>query len=160
MAPVLTHSQIPGNCPWFCQFCERWPTEEQRLPFKLPRILRPSGRSVTLGLMDEVLDYFRRAVKTAEPVPSWSEWWTSHEEAVAASFSLVDYVRLKHRRLLGARQILQRIGELPESFVPPDPAVSGRCFQCGEQVVAESPSGGIFKCSVCGTSASYETSRS
>lgn len=108
--------------------------------------------------MDEVLDYFRRAVKSAEPLPPWSEWWNANEEVVASAFSFVDYVRLKHRRLLGARQILQRMGELPEEFVPPDPAISGRCFQCGEGV-GEISRSGVFECAICGVSASYEASR-
>jgi hypothetical protein len=61
--------------------------------------------------MDECLAYFRRAIREPEQVPLWAQWWREHEELVAKSFSMVDYVRLKHRGLVGAKQILERLGE-------------------------------------------------
>ncbi len=63
--------------------------------------------------MEECLIYFRLALQEPARVPPWSEWWASNETQVQEVFSFADYVRLKHRRLLGARQILQRLGKLP-----------------------------------------------
>ena len=68
--------------------------------------------------MDECLIYFRQAVLNPGSVPPWSEWWSANEPLVETAFSFVDYVRLKHRGLLGARQILQRLGELPADLTP------------------------------------------
>jgi DNA-directed RNA polymerase subunit RPC12/RpoP len=98
------------------------------------------------------LIYFRQAIGEPLSVPPWSEWWAANEELVSASFPLVDYVRLKHRRLLGAQQILQIIGELPPDFAPQSPLISGSCCRCGERFVneAEAEAAGETKCSSCG----------
>lgn len=71
--------------------------------------------------MDECLGYFRKAVSNPASVPPWSEWWAANAELVEHTFPLVDWVRLKHRGLLGAVQILQHRGELPADFRLPDP---------------------------------------
>lgn len=63
--------------------------------------------------MDECLVYFRAAVAEPATVPPWAEWWAANSERVSEVFPLLDYVRLKHRGLAGAVQILQRRGELP-----------------------------------------------
>ncbi|MFO0796379.1 MAG: hypothetical protein U0804_02820 [Gemmataceae bacterium] len=63
--------------------------------------------------MDECLAYFRQAIADPQGVPPWPEWWAANAEVVEREFPLLDYVRLKHRQLLGARQILQNRGELP-----------------------------------------------
>lgn len=84
--------------------------------------------------MDECLAYFRKAVTDPASVPPWSEWWAANIEVVEVSFPLADYVRLKHRRLLGARQILMRAGELPADFIPPPALSTGSCANCGERV--------------------------
>ena len=68
--------------------------------------------------MDECLAYFRQAIHNPASVPPWSEWWSANEPLVETAFSFVDYVRLKHRGLLGVRQILQRLGELPADLAP------------------------------------------
>lgn len=68
--------------------------------------------------MEECLIYFRQAVLSPDSVPPWSEWWSANEPVVETAFSFVDYVRLKHRGLLGARQILQRLGEIPVDLTP------------------------------------------
>jgi hypothetical protein len=68
--------------------------------------------------MDECMAYFRRAVCDPASVVPWSEWWASNSAVVESVFPLSDFVRLKHRKLLGARQMLQRAGEFPEDFVP------------------------------------------
>lgn len=98
------------------------------------------------------LIYFRQAIAEPLSVPPWSEWWAANEELVSASFPLVDYVRLKHRRLLGAQQILQISGELPPDFSPQSPLISGSCCRCGERFVndAEAEAAGETKCSSCG----------
>lgn len=84
--------------------------------------------------MEECLVYFRQAIANPASVPPWSEWWAANIEVVERVFPLVDYVRLKHRRLLGARQILQYMGELPPDYQPPGPLVTGSCGLCGERV--------------------------
>jgi hypothetical protein len=109
--------------------------------------------------MDECLAYFRRAVADPASVPPWSEWWAAKEELVAQVFSLVDYVRLKHRRLRGARQILQIAGELPTDFCPPGALESGSCAECGERTTrVAGPGGGIITCPNCGIVCQYDTS--
>ena len=101
--------------------------------------------------MDECLAYFRQAVADPRSVPPWSEWWAANVDKVERVFSLVDYVRLKHRKLLGARQILQYAGELPMDYRPQSPRTSGSCGECGERTTFhESPSGGEVTCPTCG----------
>lgn len=98
------------------------------------------------------LIYFRQLIAEPLSVPPWSEWWSVNEELVGASFSLVDYVRLKHRKILGAQQILQILGELPPDYAPQSPLVSGSCCRCGERFVNEpaAAEAGETKCSACG----------
>lgn len=101
--------------------------------------------------MDECLKYFRAAIAEPLSVPPWSEWWASNAETVERLFPLIDFVRLKHRKLLGARQILQYAGELPADYRPPSPRVSGSCGECGERTsITETPSGGHVNCPTCG----------
>ncbi len=102
--------------------------------------------------MDECLAYFRLAVLEPLSAPAWSNWWARHAELAAQSFSLVDYVRLKHRKLLGARQILQLRGELSKEFTPPSPYLSGACGQCGERVFPAPGdlTGDCVACPLCG----------
>ena len=66
--------------------------------------------------MQQCLAYFRAAVADPDSVPAWPVWWATHRDLVERTFSMVDYVRLKHRGLLGAKQILQKLGELPDSI--------------------------------------------
>lgn len=107
--------------------------------------------------MDECLAYFRRAVAEPLSVPPWSGWWAANAEVVERVFPLLDFVRLKHRRLLGARQILQHRGELPEDYQPPSPLVTGSCGECGERTArVPGPGGGIVDCPVCGVVAQYD----
>lgn len=68
--------------------------------------------------MEACLKYFRLAVADPSSAPPWSEWWAANVGLVERVFPLMDYVRLKHRGLLGAKQILQNLGELPPD-VPP-----------------------------------------
>ncbi len=56
--------------------------------------------------MQECLAYFRLALADPASAPTWPDWW-------AANQTLVDYVRLKHRGLVGARQILDRLDAPP-----------------------------------------------
>lgn len=110
--------------------------------------------------IEECLVYFRQAIADPLSVPPWSEWWRENELVVEQYFPLMEYVRLKHRKLLGARQILQRGGELPQNYAPPSPRLTGSCGNCGERVinhVAPSASGSIT-CPHCGTvSADHES---
>lgn len=96
--------------------------------------------------MEECLAYFRQAIANPASVPPWSEWWAVNSQLVERVFPLVDYVRLKHRRLLGARQILQNAGELPKDYRPRSPLLTGSCGQCGERTTFHS-------CPICGFSA-------
>jgi len=101
--------------------------------------------------MDECLEYFKQAVIAPGSVSAWSEWWSQHDVLVRQSFPRADYLRLKHRRLAGARQLLQRSGLLPPDFEPPRPLLTGFCNACGERVsVTVSPGGGEVFCSICG----------
>lgn len=107
--------------------------------------------------MDECLAYFRRAVADPQSVPPWSEWWAANAEVVERTFPLLDYVRLKHRKLLGARQVLQHRGELPADYAPPSPLVTGSCGDCGERTArVPGPGGGIIDCPTCGVVAEYD----
>jgi hypothetical protein len=63
--------------------------------------------------LEECLSYFRQTVVAPEDAIPWEAWWATHESLVERVFPLVDYVRLKHRGWLGARQILEKRGELP-----------------------------------------------
>jgi len=102
-------------------------------------------------VMEECLAYFRKAVHDPASVPPWSEWWAANADLVERVFPLFDFVRLKHRRLLGARQILQISGELPKDYRPRSPLITGSCAQCGERTPDYSgdPTGSIT-CPTCG----------
>ena len=65
--------------------------------------------------MQECLAYFRLALADPASAPAWTEWWVANHDLVERTFSLVDYVRLKHRGLVGARQILDKLDALPVS---------------------------------------------
>jgi len=69
--------------------------------------------------MEECLIYFENAILRPDSVPSWEQWWAEKEELAATHFSLIDYVRLKHRHLRGARFILERLGRMAKE-APPD----------------------------------------
>lgn len=86
-------------------------------------------------LRDQCLSYFRKAVALPDSVPPWSEWWRDNEAIVEQAFPLMEYVRLKHRRLLGARQILQATGDLPLDYQPLSATVTGTCPNCGDRVI-------------------------
>jgi hypothetical protein len=102
--------------------------------------------------VEECLTYFRQAIARPLSVPPWSEWWAANEDLVQRVFPLVEYVRLKHRRLKGARQILQHAGELPGDYAPLSPQITGSCADCGERVTGHSAGEGGCKlcCPVCG----------
>ena len=109
--------------------------------------------------MEECLAYFRKAIADPASVPPWSEWWKTNAELVERTFPLVDWVRLKHRKLLGARQILQYMGELPADYQPPGPRVTGSCGQCGERVAVNPDAAGPVTCTTCGAAYSDEPAR-
>lgn len=108
--------------------------------------------------MEECLSHFRQAIANPLSVPPWSEWWAAHEELVRQVFPHVEYVRLKHRKLRGAQQILQRAGELPEDYFPPSPLLAGSCGDCGERTTNHSagPGGGYITCPNCGLVSQYD----
>lgn len=107
--------------------------------------------------MEECLAYFRRAVTDPLSVPPWSEWWAANEELVRQAFPRSEFIRLKQRRLAGARRILQNLGELPDDYEPPNPLLIGSCGQCGERTTHHSASGGgIITCPNCGLVCQYD----
>lgn len=103
--------------------------------------------------IEECLAYFRQAIASPASVPPWSDWWRENEPLVERVFPLMEYVRLKHRQLLGARQILQRFEELPKDYRPPSPRLTGSCGHCGERVPpsAIGTENGPITCPHCGT---------
>jgi hypothetical protein len=111
--------------------------------------------------MEECLAYFRKAIVDPLSVPPWSQWWQQNAELVERVFPLLDYVRLKHRRLLGAQQILQYMGELPENYEPPSPLITGSCGTCGERTTNHSGAagGGHISCPICGVVCTYTSGR-
>ena len=65
-------------------------------------------------IMEDCLNYFRKAVAEPDSVPPWADWWAIHADWVEQTFPMIDFVRLKHRGLLGAEQILHKLGEQPK----------------------------------------------
>ena len=108
--------------------------------------------------MEECLTYFRQALTDPRSVPPWSEWWAANAGLAERSFPLLEFVRLKHRRLRGARQMLQNAGELPEDYRSPSPLVTGSCGECGERTttVSGGPGGGHVTCPTCGVVCHYD----
>lgn len=109
--------------------------------------MRPLALAPYTGEMEPILAYFRQAVREPLSVPPWSEWWAANAELAEAVLPLFDFVRVKHRRLLGARQMLQIAGELPRDWVPPPALETGSCPQCGERVEC---SDAATRCPGCG----------
>ncbi len=70
--------------------------------------------SIGMIAVNECLDYFRKALADPAGAPAWDDWWALNRDLVERTFSMVDYVRLKHRGLLGAEQILRKLGEDPK----------------------------------------------
>jgi hypothetical protein len=105
--------------------------------------------------MEECLEYFRLALTDPLSVPPWSEWWATHEESVRQAFPRFEYLRLKHRRLSGARQLLADAGEaIP--YVQRAPWDIRSCAHCGERANhSGGPGGGLVTCSRCGLLCSY-----
>jgi hypothetical protein len=97
--------------------------------------------------VDECLAYFRLAVSDPLSVPPWSEWWAENHGLVERVFPLMDYVRLKHRRLLGARQILDKRGEHPVPYSPENLLLLKSCPNCGERTKRV---GHYIECPICG----------
>jgi hypothetical protein len=112
------------------------------------------GRSAAEGFgVEECLAYFRQAIADPRSVPPWSEWWAANTGLIERVFPRLEFVRLKHRRLLGARQILQNAGELPEDSFPPSPLLTGSCGECGDG----GPGGGYITCPTCGLVCQYDS---
>ncbi len=65
--------------------------------------------------MQECLAYFRLALAEPDRVPPWAEWWAANADLVERTFSMVDYVRLKYRGLVGEQQILDKLHAPPVS---------------------------------------------
>ena len=108
--------------------------------------------------MEECLAYFRQAVVDPLSVPPWSEWWAANAELVERVFPHHDFVRLKYRRLRGARRILQIAGELSEDYVSPHALTTGSCSECGERTTnhVAGPGGGYISCPNCGLVCVYD----
>lgn len=122
--------------------------------YRLPEIDDDGMREIVLSDRETELEvcfaHFRQAVREPGSVAPWSKWWAENEPIAGRVFTIVDYVRLKHRRLLGARQILQKAGELPADFVPPHYSVTGTCSECGERVAIDGGADERAACPNCG----------
>ncbi len=68
--------------------------------------------------MEQCLKYFRDALYRPEQAPFWDDWWMENEHAVKASFSNVDYLRLKLRKLHAAREVLVRLNAVADPILP------------------------------------------
>ena len=108
--------------------------------------------------MDECLAYFRQALADPLSVPPWSEWWAANEGLVRRVFPHPEYVRLKHRRLSGARQLLANAGEELPCYSPRNPLDIRSCAGCGERTTHRSagPGGGYIECPRCGVICQYD----
>ena len=108
--------------------------------------------------MQEHLAYFKQAATDPASATPWSVWWAANAETVEQQYPIVEFVRLKHRRLKGAIQILKQMGELPRDFQPPDARKTGICPDCGDPVKHETASegGGSLSCALCGLSIAYD----
>jgi hypothetical protein len=84
--------------------------------------------------MEECLAYFRRAIEHPGTVPPWAEWWATHEELVRRVFPRPEYLRLKYRKLAGARILVERQGWRPSSESQRDPDRAEFCEVCGERL--------------------------
>ena len=111
--------------------------------------------------MEECLKYFRQLIRDPLSVPPWSEWWRANSALAESAFSRMDFVRLKHRKLRGAIQILQSLGELPEGYCWPGPLLTGSCGCCGDRTTIPSadPGGGYVTCPNCGLIGMYDSRR-
>jgi hypothetical protein len=105
--------------------------------------------STPMSKLDEILEYFMHVVTEPVSVPPWSEWWAANLAAIETVFSLHDFVRLKYRSVLGAQQILQRMGRLPEDYVSPVKHLSGTCLVCGKRTVIPEVAGPNVFCANC-----------
>lgn len=126
--------------------------EEAPIPDPHIELFTPEGVAFTAAGVDieTLLSYLRSAATDPASVAPWSEWWAENDKHVSQAFSLVDYVRLKHRKLTGARQLLQARGELPKDFLPPSIQSSGSCEKCGERGVERpTPAGPRLGCPNC-----------
>lgn len=84
--------------------------------------------------MNELLAYFQRAIEHPETVRPWNDWWIENSAWVQAEFSREDFLRLKYRKLRGARTILERSGWTPTDERRLQPINSGFCNVCGERL--------------------------
>ncbi len=87
-----------------------------------------------LSTVDELLAYFRQAIEHPETVQPWNKWWTENASRVESAFPREDFLRLKYRKLQGARTILERSGWTPADESSLQPIQSGFCNVCGERL--------------------------
>ncbi len=108
--------------------------------------------------MPDHLTYFKQAATDPASVPPWSVWWAAHSETVEQLLPLMEFVRLKHRRLKGAIEYLKKIGELPPDFQPPSVLTTGICPTCGDPMNRETagPASGTLTCPLCELSITYD----
>lgn len=74
---------------------------------------QPSRRKEhTLSAMEDCLSYMQSAVTKPGTVEPWAGWWLANQETVRITFDRRDYLKLKFRRLIAAREILERLGRI------------------------------------------------
>jgi hypothetical protein len=84
--------------------------------------------------VNELLAYFRQAIEHPESVQPWNDWWLTNSDKVESAFSREDFLRLKHRKLRGARIILENSGWTPANARSLRPINTGYCDVCGERL--------------------------
>lgn len=90
----------------------------------------------TLSAMQDCLSYMQSAVTQPGSVEPWADWWSVNNETVRASFDRRDYLKLKFRKLIAAREILERLGRIKpkdDDFVGTDFNAT-HCKVCGERL--------------------------
>lgn len=76
------------------------------------------------------------AVKSPPSDPPLHDWVVDNLPSLEAAFDRFDFLKLKHRGLLGMRQVLERSGmieELESDYVPIDFSET-HCRQCGREL--------------------------
>ena len=81
--------------------------------------------------MERCLEYFRVIVFDHLLVPAWNLWWAKNEEIVKRESDSRNQLRLKYRKIEGARDLLVQLGEcvktlrLPGTIRPMKPGIVG-----------------------------------
>lgn len=88
-----------------------------------------------------IFDYLRKIVFSPREVIAWNIWWVENAELVKATLDRRDYLKLKYRKILAAREILARRGECKKDihyrWMPEFDET--HCRMCGELLFWATP---------------------